>query len=65
MISGQWISKPIGILSECGIEGILVKADPYNSLEEAIRDAHRTNNSAPIMVMGISKQIDGFPESEE
>ena len=42
--------------------GEWIKSDKYYSLEEAIKDAHHTSNSAPIMVMGISKPIDGFPE---
>ena len=39
----------------------------WDRIEEAIKDSrhNQTYNSAPIMVMGISKQIDGFPESEE
>ena len=41
------------------------RSDPYYSLEDAIKDSHHTNNSAPIMVMGISKPIDGFTESED
>ena len=41
------------------------QSPPYHSLEDAIKDAHRTNNSSPIMVMGINKPIDGVPERED
>ena len=52
-------------MSECGIEGICVKADSYNSLEEAIKDVGRTNNSASIMVIGISEPKSNLLESEK
>ena len=44
--------------------GDWIKSKPYYSLEKAIKDSRHndTDNSAPIMVMGISKPIDGFPE---
>ena len=32
-----------------------IESNPYNSLEEAIRDASHKNNSSPIMVIGISE----------
>lgn len=41
------------------------RSKKYNSLEEAIKDTHRTNNSASIMVIGISEPKSGFPESEK
>ena len=45
--------------------GDWIKSDKFDSLEEAIKDANRTNNSAPIVVMGVSKPLDGFSESED
>ena len=45
--------------------GKRIKSDMYNSLEEAIKDVHRTNNSASIMVIGISEPKSDLPESEK
>ncbi|WP_026667678.1 hypothetical protein [Butyrivibrio sp. AE2005] len=43
----------------------MIPSKKYSSLEDAIKDASHGNNSAPIMVMGISAPCQGdFPESE-
>ena len=43
----------------------MCQSPPYYSLEEAIKNSHRTNNSASIMVIGINRpRIGDFPESE-
>jgi uncharacterized protein YvpB len=50
-----------------GADNEMTRSPFYYSLEKAIKDSRHndTDNSAPIMVMGISKPIDGFPESED
>ena len=43
----------------------MCQSEPYYSLEEAIKDVHRTNNSASIMVIGISEPKSDLLESEK
>ena len=48
-----------------GENGEMRRSKKYNSLEEAIKDVHRTNNSASVMVIGISEPKSDLLESEK